>query len=530
MTEAIIPIGRTQFFGNDGKPVAGGEVYYYVPGTTTDKPTWQDPGRATLNTNPVPLDQSGTALVWGDGLYRMVLKDSTGAQVYDVVTNAVASGTADSGGGLGPQTQITAQNTTDLGSLASHNGLIVGNTTIANFGNTASLDAPLYYCEFDADTIVTNSVDLLVPGGADYQFRVGDGFWAEFRGASQWKIIAIAPKRGLNTGFGGQLTIPAGATVQLGANTRNFVGISGAPNISSWGNQGDTNRPIYITVFLDGGNVLVDSVNFSLIGGNNITTEAGDTAIWNYIGGAQWEMLAYFRRARLPITGAEPIMAPYYSDTPGAIDFTLPAEVTASTRIKITVQAAGGGGGGSNAGNTNGGSGGGGGAFWEGVIYGFTAGQHITGTVGAAGAGVVDAAGSAGGLSKVTYGGHDLVSCAGGTGGARSGGAAGTGGAVTLDMTGVTLLTSISKSGQDGGVGGYAGSDINWNGNGGGSVNGVGGGTKIANSGTATLLAGQTAGGFGGGGSGSVGGAGLKGGDGTKGFVKIELSTVSVTR
>jgi len=82
----LLPNGRQQFLDGNGKPLAGGSVYFYIPNTTTFKTTWQDDGKVSQNTNPVLLDANGTAVIFGDGEYRQVLKDAFGTTVWDEVT------------------------------------------------------------------------------------------------------------------------------------------------------------------------------------------------------------------------------------------------------------------------------------------------------------------------------------------------------------------------------------------------------------------------------------------------------------
>lgn len=79
------------FFNTLGtEPVAGGQLVFYLIGTTTPKLTWSDPDLTIPNTNPVQLDSSGRAGVniWLDGAYRVVLLDSLGATVWDRDVNS----------------------------------------------------------------------------------------------------------------------------------------------------------------------------------------------------------------------------------------------------------------------------------------------------------------------------------------------------------------------------------------------------------------------------------------------------------
>jgi hypothetical protein len=73
-----------QFFTVDGKVLAGGNLYFTDSGTSNPRPTYADPGLSAENTNPVILDASGRANadIWMDGVYRVVLKDSSGATMW----------------------------------------------------------------------------------------------------------------------------------------------------------------------------------------------------------------------------------------------------------------------------------------------------------------------------------------------------------------------------------------------------------------------------------------------------------------
>jgi hypothetical protein len=79
----LLPNGKQSFFDNNGAPLAGGEVTFYIPGTTTFKDTWQDKDKNALNTNPIILDAGGRAVIWGEGLYRQIVRDSLGNLIWD---------------------------------------------------------------------------------------------------------------------------------------------------------------------------------------------------------------------------------------------------------------------------------------------------------------------------------------------------------------------------------------------------------------------------------------------------------------
>lgn len=77
--------GRIQFLDANGAPLVGGTVSTYIPSTTTGVTTYQDPNSSTANTNPITLDNLGSAAIWYNGLVRMIVRDANGNQIYDEV-------------------------------------------------------------------------------------------------------------------------------------------------------------------------------------------------------------------------------------------------------------------------------------------------------------------------------------------------------------------------------------------------------------------------------------------------------------
>jgi hypothetical protein len=90
MTAALLPPGKQTFFDSNGRPLAGGSIYFYIPNTSTFKSTWQDAGETVLNTNPVILDSNGEAIIYGDGQYRQVVYDVHGNLIWDQLTASPA--------------------------------------------------------------------------------------------------------------------------------------------------------------------------------------------------------------------------------------------------------------------------------------------------------------------------------------------------------------------------------------------------------------------------------------------------------
>lgn len=95
--QSILPNARTQFINSSGQPLVGGTVGFYVPGTLTPKLTYSNQALSTPNANPLTLDSLGSALIWGSGSYREIVKNSAGVTIWDAVTASASGG---SGGGV----------------------------------------------------------------------------------------------------------------------------------------------------------------------------------------------------------------------------------------------------------------------------------------------------------------------------------------------------------------------------------------------------------------------------------------------
>lgn len=80
---SLLPNGKQHFDDNNGRPLVGGRVYYYIPNTSTLKNTWQDEAQTILNTNPIVLDARGECTAWGYGTYRQVVRDIFGNLIWD---------------------------------------------------------------------------------------------------------------------------------------------------------------------------------------------------------------------------------------------------------------------------------------------------------------------------------------------------------------------------------------------------------------------------------------------------------------
>ena len=79
---ALMPMPHLQFFNANGAPLAGGAIYTCVAGSTcpgTPLAAYTDQTAAVALPNPIPLDGSGSAVIWiGPTSYKVVAEDVNG--------------------------------------------------------------------------------------------------------------------------------------------------------------------------------------------------------------------------------------------------------------------------------------------------------------------------------------------------------------------------------------------------------------------------------------------------------------------
>lgn len=83
-----IPNGRKIYFDQNGNPLAGGKVSYWIPGTQTPVLTYQDDAATIPNANPIILDAAGSCTALGNGAFREYVTDALGNVISDTVVVA----------------------------------------------------------------------------------------------------------------------------------------------------------------------------------------------------------------------------------------------------------------------------------------------------------------------------------------------------------------------------------------------------------------------------------------------------------
>lgn len=98
MSALLAPVLKQRFFDVNGVPLAGGQLFSYIAGTTTPQSTYTDNTASVPNTNPTILDANGQANVWlGSGTYKFILEDANNAVQWTVDNVTLGSITGLSG-------------------------------------------------------------------------------------------------------------------------------------------------------------------------------------------------------------------------------------------------------------------------------------------------------------------------------------------------------------------------------------------------------------------------------------------------
>jgi hypothetical protein len=80
-TQNLIQLLASGLRDLDGGVLAGGKVWHYEAGTTTDKAIYEDDAAAAESAQPIVLDSRGCAKVYGTGLYDLVVTDAAGVTI-----------------------------------------------------------------------------------------------------------------------------------------------------------------------------------------------------------------------------------------------------------------------------------------------------------------------------------------------------------------------------------------------------------------------------------------------------------------
>lgn len=225
-----------------------------------------------------------------------------------------------------PEVTIASAATTDLGTKASNMLAISGTTTITALGSSASLRNPVYFLRFTgALTLTHNATSLIIPGGSNIVTADGDTAIALYLGSGNWKILSYTRANGQGASMAAAtVAIASAGTTDIGSAKGNLVNITGTTTITALGSTATTGNPLYFARFTGALTLTHNGTSLILPGSANITTAAGDSAIFEYLGSGNWRCLNYAKIDGSPVVGSSALVkiSTQTASASANIDFT----------------------------------------------------------------------------------------------------------------------------------------------------------------------------------------------------------------
>ena len=164
-----LPYPKFKAFDFQGKPLSGGLLNVYEPGTTTRKTTYSDAALTTAHDNPLTLDSNGEAMVYYRGTVKLLLTTTTGT--------STPFGTQDNVPGLFEESYkyYPDASEADQGAATAGGSLTIKDFIDAASGNPATIvlthseqGAATNYV-FKTTEVVPSNIHLIVDKGAFIQ-------------------------------------------------------------------------------------------------------------------------------------------------------------------------------------------------------------------------------------------------------------------------------------------------------------------------------------------------------------------------
>jgi hypothetical protein len=223
-TVGVSPITDAQYFDNDGNPLSGGKLFFYIGGSwTSAKTTYSNSLGTIANPNPIVLDSSGRAseTVWLtlNEPYNIELTLPNGTTVLNSWENITVVDGSGGGGALpaGESFQVQfnnngvfgANDTVEIigGQFTTHNDIVI-NTVKIGQGPTVASPSPLF------DFTGTPTSSLYFPDSYGYTIPA----WPAGLGDSQATALVAPTNNAVFTVYGpvfneiGTITFLAGQT------------------------------------------------------------------------------------------------------------------------------------------------------------------------------------------------------------------------------------------------------------------------------------------------------------------------------
>lgn len=291
---SLLPNGRQQFIDGNGKPYAGGSVYFYIPGTTVPKNTYQDSSSLVLNTNPVVLDANGYATIYGTGSYRQILKDSLGNTIWDQLTSDTASSQISWSGNAAGTANAIAVSAPNFSSQGGQ--IITFRATSTNTGATTinvNGSGPISILR----DLGGGLGSIALAGGEISSGAMISLTYDAFVGAFHLSSIPVPS--------GPLTTIAAATTTNLGGAQSPIVQVTGSGvTIGSFGTLATLYAPVVQLTFAGSNTITYNATSLITPSGQSISTAPGDSATLVYLGSGNWRIVSYSTSYSTPNIGS----------------------------------------------------------------------------------------------------------------------------------------------------------------------------------------------------------------------------------
>lgn len=224
-------------------------------------------------------------------------KKITGLADASAGTDALNRQTGDGRYPYMARSSIASATTTDLSTNKNAYQYVTGTTTITSFGTGANL---LRHLTFDdALTLTHHGTTLILPAASDITTAAGDSAWFGSDSSGNWRCLSFH-KADKAVYSQTEETVASASTCDIGAAKSEYINITGTTTITSFGTK--TNR--YRVVGFSGALTLThNGTSLILPGAANITTVAGDIAIFRSDASGNWACLTYQRTSQPPGNG-----------------------------------------------------------------------------------------------------------------------------------------------------------------------------------------------------------------------------------
>lgn len=171
-------------FFSSGALVTSPKLYHYTAGTSSDKDIWSNRAESVTLAQPFVGDANGVFAFFGDGLYKLIVKDSADNTLYTWDNFLIQD--------------LSAPSLAEGGSIASAQTTVLGDEVFAHITGTTNIEGfsgsiPFVWAVFDGALTLVHSSDLLLPGSVNCTVQSGDVCFFLNEGSDVWRLGGQMP-------------------------------------------------------------------------------------------------------------------------------------------------------------------------------------------------------------------------------------------------------------------------------------------------------------------------------------------------